>query len=707
MSTTGPLESVNQPLDVPITPGGPRRERAAAPTGTNIEPVDQALVQQTKNEIRGLVQEITQLSQSDIGWMEFQEEFLRRVVAALASTGGAIWMSREDGGLELSYQVNLPKAELVDSSAMSLRHRRLIENVMASGQPTLVPPQSGAASDDQAGNATDSLLVLACIRIEQEIIGVVEIFQRAGGGPTTQRGYLRFLVQMCELASDYLKNRRLRHLGDRQTLWEHLEQFLRAVHRGLDSQATAFTIVNECRRLVRCDRVSIALRRGRHYVVQTVSGLDTLDRRAAEVRQLGQLATVVAATQHPLWYTGDSRDLPPQIDKPLQTYLDQSHAKLLAVVPLVPPADDAEPAATKQKPPGPPLGMLIVEQLADSRLLDGFQERVEVVAAHSAEALANALEHESLFLMPLWRALGKARWIVQARTLPKTVAVVGVVALAIAALILVPADFHLAAKGKLQPAVRREIFAHLDGIVVDVPVKHEQMVRTGDVLARMANNGLEVDIVDAIGRKRTTQERIRSLTRAQFDQRLTVEEQNKIAGETLELAQTEESIDRELALLREQQERLVLRSEMDGQVVTWNVGDVLLRRPVQRGQALLTVVDPRGDWELELYLPVGRAGHLAEALTAHQEPLRVTFFLASHPGLEFSGKVVEVHRLAEVRGEQGNTVLVRVALDKSKLPELRSDTTVTARIECGRRSIGFVVFHELLETVQTKVLFWL
>ena len=211
----------------------------------------------------------------------------------------------------------------------------------------------------------------------------------------------------------------------------------------------------------------------------------------------------------------------------------------------VPPADDAEPAATKQKPPGPPLGMLIVEQLADSRLLDGFQERVEVVAAHSAEALANALEHESLFLMPLWRALGKARWIVQARTLPKTVAVVGVVALAIAALILVPADFHLAAKGKLQPAVRREIFAHLDGIVVDVPVKHEQMVRTGDVLARMANNGLEVDIVDAIGRKRTTQERIRSLTRAQFDQRLTVEEQNKIAGETLELAQTEESIDRE------------------------------------------------------------------------------------------------------------------------------------------------------------------
>ena len=45
--------------------------------------------------------------------------------------------------------------------------------------------------------------------------------------------------------------------------------------------------------------------------------------------------------------------------------------------------------------------------------------------------------------------------------------------------------------------------------------------------------------------------------------------------------------------------------------------------------------------------------------------------------------------------------------DKQQLPELRSDTTVTAKVHCGRRSIGYVVFHELLETVQSKILFWL
>ena len=174
----------------------------------------------------------------------------------------------------------------------------------------------------------------------------------------------------------------------------------------------------------------------------------------------------------------------------------------------------------------------------------------------------------------------------------------------------------------------------------------------------------------------------------------------------MELEQTAESIDRELALLRQQRDRLILRSEMDGQVVTWGVGDTLLRRPVQRGQILMTVVEPEGDWELELYLPEKRLGHLADALEDAEQELKVIFMLASHPGQKFEGRVLDMHRVAEVRGDEGNTILVRVAIDRSKLPDLRSETTVTARVKCGRRSIGFVVFHELIETIQTKILFW-
>ena len=53
-----------------------------------------------------------------------------------------------------------------------------------------------------------------------------------------QKGYLRFLMQMCELAGDYLKSRKLRHFSDRQALWAQLEDFTRLVHSGLDPRET-------------------------------------------------------------------------------------------------------------------------------------------------------------------------------------------------------------------------------------------------------------------------------------------------------------------------------------------------------------------------------------------------------------------------------------------------------------------------------------
>jgi hypothetical protein len=119
------------------------------------------------------------------------------------------------------------------------------------------------------------------------------------------------------------------------------------------------------------------------------------------------------------------------------------------------------------------------------------------------------------------------------------------------------------------------------------------------------------------------------------------------------------------------------------------------------------VVDPAGPWELELYMPERRMGHVAAATREFSQGLPVTFLLASHPGLEFPGQVIEIQRTAEVRGEEGNAVVLRVAINKEQLPELRSDTTVTARVHCGRRGLGYVWFHEVLETIQTKVLFWL
>src|SRR5206468_3442051 len=72
---------------------------------------------------------------------------------------------------------------------------------------------------------------------------------------------------------------------------------------------------------------------------------------------------------------------------------------------------------------GETIGALIVEQIDNARTSEGMIQRVNVVTDHSSTALANALEHNNLFLMPVWRALGNARWVLAARTLPKTIAI--------------------------------------------------------------------------------------------------------------------------------------------------------------------------------------------------------------------------------------------------------------------------------------------
>ena len=275
---------------------------------------------------------------------------------------------------------------------------------------------------------------------------------------------------MCELAGDFLKSHQLRHFSDRQTLWTQLEDFTRTVHASLEPLETAYTIANEGRRLIECDRISVAIRKGTKCKIEAVSGQDLFDKRSNTVRLLGKLATAVVATGDAVWYTGETRDLAPQVEDAVQDYVDEAHSKMVAVLPLQRPAPPEEDDPKKRKPPPQPIGALIVEQIEDNRLAPNMVHRAEVVCQHSSTALANALEHQNLFLMPVWRALGKTRWIIEARTLPKTLSISAAVLLLILFLVVWPARFTMESKGKLEPVWRQDVFAGIDGKVEELKV---------------------------------------------------------------------------------------------------------------------------------------------------------------------------------------------------------------------------------------------
>jgi multidrug efflux pump subunit AcrA (membrane-fusion protein) len=673
--------------------------------------VDPELVEETKQQIRVLVNEIAQLAQSDVSELEFYDGFLNRVITALAAHGGVVWRIEESGRLAVEYQVNLQETGLFQSEENQRAHGRLLHKFMREDEIRLVAPHSGAGDGEQEGaNPTNYLLVLGILRADQEIIGLVEIFQRSGAAPAVQKGYERFLLQMCDLAGDFLKTRSLRKFTDRQALWNQLEGFTRAVHFSLDPRRTAYAIANEGRRLIECDRVTVAVLKGGKCKVESVSGQDTFDKRANTVTLLQKLATAVVRQGDPVWYTGDTTDMPPQVEDALQAYVDESHSKTVAILPLKRPRIEDESVAADDREPEEVVGALVIEQIEDAQVRDATRQRIDVVTQHSAAALANAVEHNNLFLMPLWRAIGKATWVVRARTLPKTLSIVAAVASVILGLCLIPADYTLVAKGELQPQIRSEVFAPSRGTIKRVEKDHGDWVEEGEVLLVMEYPELDRQLEDINGQLKTIRQQWHRI-RAELSQREVQRdrvERVRLEGELAEANERSKSLQRQLEILNKEMAKLEVRSPISGQILSWDVKDMLRTRPVEPGQIVMTIANPKGEWELELKMAEDRMGDIGEAMgealeTSGSTELKVEYTLATDPKTDYVGKIHTVEKRTEPQGEGGAAVKIVVRnVDKMAIAantELLPGAGVIGRVDCGRKPIGYVWFHDLINWI--------
>jgi hypothetical protein len=159
--------------------------------------------------------------------------------------------------------------------------------------------------------------------------------------------------------------------------------------------------------------------------------------------------------------------------------------------------------------------------------------------------------------------------------------------------------------------------------------------------------------------------------------------------------------------------KLTVTSPIDGTVNTWDVKKQLLRRPLMRGQEIMRISDPKGPWELEVHLPEKRVGHLIRAMNERKaedpnRPLTVSFVLKSNPSERFEGTLTKVQACAEYDELNGQNFLLKVKIEKDELiqklnKELKQGTEVIAKVECGRASVGYALFHEAWEWLQTMM----
>jgi multidrug efflux pump subunit AcrA (membrane-fusion protein) len=661
-------------------------------------------------ELEEVLAELVQLAHAPITPEAFYDRALAASVRALSGVGGAVWLRSPSGVLRPVAHLDWPGAELTDANARR-KHEHLLSDAAEQGRvvsftsdshPMFAAPVSLAAGVE---DPTPSQRAAATVAI-------FEIVPRADISPAAHRGYEQFLAALAEVAAEFHAYHELSRLRGDEAYHEQLVRLSTLVHRHIDLTPTAYAVANEGRRVIGCDRLSVLALSGRRCRLLATSGASRVERRSSAARNLEQLAGLVCPTGEPAYYADGNSDALPPIADALEQHAEESHARQIAVLPLVRSLDADESqrplAATK------PSFVLIAEQF-DARHGELQRSRLVEVGELCATALYNAQDIDQLPFRWLLRPLGSLKQQI-AMHLTRSMLIAGLIATILAGLVLVPADFAIEAPGTLEPAVRRDVFAPRSGLVEKVLVGNGADVAAGEPLVELRDPKLELELKRVHGEMETVRRQLDAVraTKTNRDIRdASPTEFYRLSASEREFDQQLTNLQHERELLDAQRETLVVRSPIAGRVLTWDVANRLAARPVERGDVLVTVADLSADWQLDLNVEDDRIGHVLAARDAADAPLPVRFRLRSQDS-PHTGHIAEIGLTADVAAAEGAatdpTVRVTVAFDKDQLNEstrrdLRPGVSARAEIDCGRRSLGYVWFHDLWDALLTWLRF--
>lgn len=518
------------------------------------------------------------------------------------------------------------------------------------------------------------------IQSVQQTVGILEAAHPFGRNSASTE----FLAAVAEIAGEYLVFAELRQLRKWKSQWQQWDQYALRLAASFNLTRVCATIVNDGRLATGCDRVSVLA--GRGLTLRAVSGVDRIEPRSSTTRTLERIASQVARSGQPVWSVGEE-PAPEAIEK----YVRETGYTALGLVPIL----------NEQKRP---IAVIAIEQFEAVPNAEAWRARGEQLAQRSTVALQAAADRSEA---PWLRSWGGGRSLSGSIFRPRILFSLLLLAGIVAALCLVRAEFTVTGSAKLWPQQRREVFASTTGIIDKIHVEHATEVQEKQPLLVLRDPELESQTPRIIGEIATVHERLKGIQAA----RLTGVNSPDAAARARQLVADEEELKQQLLTLEAQKKlidertaELTLISPIAGTVLTWDVTQQLSARPVERGQALLTIGETAGPWIVEVLVEDKEIGPLLKARQTTPD-LAVDFTLAAEPGPVYRGRVQDVSLSTQTDGNGLSYIRVQVQFDRGQLPQLRPGATVIPRIHCGQRSLGYVWLHDLIEAVRTRILF--
>ncbi|HEV8058926.1 MAG TPA: hypothetical protein VGP68_03590 [Gemmataceae bacterium] len=153
-----------------------------------------------RRQVNRFVEEIVHIQERGAEPVEYFREFLTGLLTVLAAPAGAAWMRTPAGHLQAVYQINLWQTGLSDPQSRE-EHSELLRSVIEVQRPVMLSP-----NDQIANNPTGYFFFLVPIKVNGEVVGLVEVFQDPARNPNAQHGFFQFIKKMGELASIYAQS---------------------------------------------------------------------------------------------------------------------------------------------------------------------------------------------------------------------------------------------------------------------------------------------------------------------------------------------------------------------------------------------------------------------------------------------------------------------------------------------------------------------